>query len=67
MIVSDSEYLDFSEVPQSRGIPPVIRYAVIVGLIMIFAIGGATVLLSGYGHVWPSDHSMRVNLGTLHQ
>jgi hypothetical protein len=67
MIVSDSEYLDFSEVPQSRGIPPVIRYAVIVGLVMIFAIGGATVLLSGYGHVWPSDHSMRVNLGTLHQ
>ena len=67
MIVSDSEYLDFSEVPQSRGIPPVIRYAVIVGLIMIFAIGGATVLLSGYGHVWPADHSMRVNLGTLHQ
>jgi hypothetical protein len=67
MIVSDSEYLDFSEVPQSRGIPPVIRYSVIVGLIMIFAIGGATVLLSGYGHKWPAPSTMRVNLGPYHQ
>jgi hypothetical protein len=67
MIVSDDEYLDFSQVPESRGIPPVIRYAAIVGLVMIFAIGAASVLLSGYGHVWPADHSMRVGLGTLHQ
>jgi hypothetical protein len=67
MIVRDDEYLDFSQVPQSRGVPPVIRYAVMVGLVMIFAIGAASCLLSGYGHVWPEDHSMRVNLGPLHQ
>jgi hypothetical protein len=40
---------------------------VMVGLLMIFAIGAASFLLSGYGHVWPSDHSMRVELGPLHQ
>jgi hypothetical protein len=67
MIVRDEEYLDFSQVPQSRGIPPLIRYGVMVGLLMIFAIGAASFLLSGYGHIWPADHSMRVDLGTLHQ
>ncbi|MGA8535035.1 MAG: hypothetical protein WB615_13085 [Candidatus Tumulicola sp.] len=66
MIVRDEEYLDFSQVPQSRGVPTSIRYAVIIGLIVIFAIGASTCLLSGYGHVWPSDHSMRVQLGPPH-
>jgi hypothetical protein len=67
MIVPDEEYLDFSQVPQSRGVPHAITYSVMVGLIMIFAIGAACCLLSGYGHVWPSTHSMRVDLGTLHE
>jgi len=67
MIVPDEEYLDFSKVPQSRGVPKTIVYAVIVGIVMIFAIGASTCLLSGYGHEWPSTHSMRVDLGTLHE
>lgn len=67
MIVPDEEYLDFSRVPQSRGVPRPLTYAIIIGLLMIFAIGGATCLLSGYGHEWPSSHSMRVDLGTLHE
>lgn len=67
MIVPDEEYLDFSQVPQSRGVPPALTYAIIVGLVMIFAIGAATCLFSGYGHEWPSTHSMRVDLGTLHE
>ena len=67
MIVPDQEYLDFSRVPESRGVPRPLTIGVIVGLLMIFAIGGASCLLSGYGHVWPSSHSMRVDLGTLHE
>lgn len=67
MIVPDSEYLDFSRVPQTRGIPKVLVVAGLVGLVMIFAIGAASCLFSGYGHVWPSSHSLRVDLGTLHE
>lgn len=67
MIVPDEEYLDFSQVPQSRGVPRSLTVSIVVGLFMIFAIGGACCLLSGYGHVWPSSHSMRVDLGTLHE
>ena len=67
MIVRDDEYLDFSKVPESRGVPHAITYSVMVGIVMIFAIGAATCLLSGYGHVWPSTQSMRVDLGPFHQ
>jgi hypothetical protein len=67
MIVSDNEYLDFSRVPQSRGVPHAILYAIAIGLVMIFAIGGSCVLLSGYGHKWPATSTMRVNLGPNHQ
>jgi len=66
MIVPDEEYLDFSSVPQSRGVPPPIRYAVMVGIVAIFVIGAACCLLAGYGHHWPSTQSMRVDLGPFH-
>ena len=68
MIVRDDEYLDFSSVPESRGIPTIVYYVAIVGIIGIFAIGAATVTGSGYGHHWPSNSTLRVDLGsTLHQ
>ncbi len=67
MIVADEEYLDFSRVPKSRGVPKVLVVSGLVGLLMIFAIGAATVLFSGYGHHWPESSSMRVNLGQLHE
>ncbi len=67
MIVPDSEYLDFSQVPQTKGIPKSILYSAIVGLAMIFAIGASVVLLAGNGHHWPAASSMRVDLGTLHE
>jgi hypothetical protein len=67
MIVPDSEYLDFSQVPESKGIPKSIIYSGIIGLAMIFAIGASVVLLSGDGHHWPASSSMRVDLGTLHE
>jgi hypothetical protein len=67
MIVPDSEYLDFSQIPESKGIPKSIIYSGIIGLVMIFAIGASVVLLSGVGHHWPAASSMRVDLGTLHE
>jgi hypothetical protein len=34
-------------------------------VLMIFAIGGFSAFLSGYGHVWPSEKSMRIDLGKM--
>lgn len=62
MIVRDDEYLDFSKVPESRGVPPFLYRVVAIGLLIIFAIGGAVVLMSGYGHHWPSNTTLRVPL-----
>lgn len=62
MIVRDDEYLDFSRVPESRGVPPFLYRAVAVGVLVIFAIGASVVLQAGYGHHWPSDTTLRVPL-----
>jgi hypothetical protein len=62
MIIRDEELLDFSKVPESRGIPKSLYRIVIVGLIIIFAIGASVDLLSGYGHHWPADTTVRVPL-----
>lgn len=62
MIVRDDEYLDFSRVPESRGIPPALVRVAVVGLLIIFAIGGAVCLMSGYGHHWPANTTMRAPL-----
>jgi hypothetical protein len=62
MIVSDDEFLDFSKVPESTGVPPLLYRALAIGLVMIFAIGAAVCLMSGYGHHWPADTTLRVQL-----
>lgn len=62
MIVRDDEYLDFGRVPESRGIPPAIVRAALVGLLIIFAIGGSVCLMSGYGHHWPANTTLRAPL-----
>jgi hypothetical protein len=62
MILRDDEYLDFSKVPESRGVPTALYRVLVVGLVVIFAIGGSVVMLSGYGHHWPSNTTLRVPL-----
>ncbi len=62
MIVKEEERLDFSQVPQSAGFPPVLFVLLAIGLIGIFSIGGAVILNSGYGHHWPSATSQRAPL-----
>ena len=62
MIVRDDEYLDFGKIPETRGIPGGLYRIAVIGLLMIFAIGGAVCLLSGYGHHWPAMTTVRVPL-----
>jgi hypothetical protein len=62
MIVSDDEYLDFKNVPESKGIPPILYRTAAVGLVIIFLIGASVCLMSGYGHHWPADTTERVPL-----
>jgi hypothetical protein len=62
MIERDDEYLDFTQVPESKGIPPGLTRIAVMGLIIIFAIGAAVCLMSGYGHHWPSATTERVQL-----
>ncbi|MBV8639578.1 MAG: hypothetical protein JO322_15980 [Candidatus Eremiobacteraeota bacterium] len=65
MIVPDSEYVDFSKVPQSRGIGKEAFVALAVGLIGIFAMGFLSCFLSGYGHLWPAQKTLRTDLGSM--
>jgi hypothetical protein len=67
MIVRDDEYLDFSKVPESSGIPKSLHQVIIFGLIVIFAIGASVCLMSGYGHHWPSNTTLRVPLENSEQ
>jgi hypothetical protein len=62
VIVRDDEYLDFSKVPESKGVPAGIYRLVAVALVIIFAIGAAVCLMSGYGHHWPAITTERVDL-----
>ncbi len=65
MIVKDSEYLDFNAVPQSKGISKEALIIVISGIIMIFIMGGLSIGFASSGHVWPSQKSMRMDMGTM--
>jgi hypothetical protein len=65
MIVDEKEYLDFSHVPQSRGIPSYLPIIALVGVIGIFLVGGFSAFLSGSGHLWPSEKTLRYPLGQM--
>lgn len=65
MIVHDKEYLDFSKVPVSRGIGKEAFVALALGLVGIFAMGFLSCFLSGFGHLWPSEKTLRADLGPM--
>ncbi len=54
----ESEY----EIPQSRGIPPVVRYLFFVGVVVIFFMGFVSVYYAGEFHVWPAINSAKAEL-----
>ncbi len=47
------------EIPQSRGMPPVVRYLFFVGLVVIFAMGAISVIYAGEFHVWPAVNTVK--------
>ena len=62
MIVHEKERLDFSKIPESQGIHPAGYWALVIGLIGIFAVGGDTVFWAGYGHMWAKDGTSRTTM-----
>ena len=55
MILHESERLDFSRPPTSRGIPKRVWFVLYFGLVAIFIMGYLSVIMSGYGHMWPQE------------
>ncbi len=45
------------EIPQSRGMPPVVRYLFGVCLVMIFAMGTLSIYFAGEFHGWPASQT----------
>ena len=65
MITQEHERLDFSKVPQSRGITNLALIIMITGVIGIFIMGYLSVIMSGYGHMWPAEKTQRMDLGNM--
>jgi hypothetical protein len=66
-MIEKQDFIDFSEVPQSKGLGRGTMVLLIAGIIAIFLIGGFSAFLSGYGHMWPSIHTTRMPLGNMPQ
>lgn len=56
------DQVDERGVPTSRGIPKAVQIAVIIGCIAIFGMGWWTLKYAGYGHAWPSNKSLRIDV-----
>jgi hypothetical protein len=50
-------------VPVSSGIPPIVIWAVSIGILMIFSILGSVIFGSNFHHVWPAIDSTHIKLG----
>jgi hypothetical protein len=49
-------------VPISSGIPPLVMWAGIAGVVLIFVIAGMVVGTSGNNHVWPAENTLTIKL-----
>ncbi len=49
-------------VPTSRGVPRVVIIAATIGILAIFGMGAYTIYMSGYGHLFPWQHALRIPL-----
>jgi hypothetical protein len=49
-------------VPISSGIPPLVMWAGIAGVVLIFVIAGMVVGTSGNNHVWPAGNTLTIKL-----
>ncbi len=53
---------DTRGVPISTGIPSIVTWTGLAGLILIFIIAGMVLGTAGYGHVWPAANSLNIKL-----
>jgi len=65
MITHDHERLDFTKIPESKGIPKAAIWVLFIGMFGIFFMGGYSAQSAGYNHKWPAAQSMRMDLGTM--
>lgn len=49
-------------VPISSGIPRLVLYAGIAGVLLIFVIAGMVLATSGSGHIWPASATLNIKL-----
>ncbi|MDQ6943293.1 MAG: hypothetical protein M3169_12370 [Candidatus Eremiobacteraeota bacterium] len=49
-------------VPISSGVPRIVLWAGIAGVVLIFIIAGLVLAVSGYGHIWPADNAANLKL-----
>jgi hypothetical protein len=64
-MIEHQHTIDFSTVPQSKGMSNTTIAIVVVGVFMIFVMGGLSIGFAGFGHMWPSTHTMRMDLGSM--
>ena len=53
---------DARGVPVSAGVPPIVRWSAIVGVILIFVFVGMVIASSNFHHIWPSSDTLRIKL-----
>jgi len=49
-------------IPVSAGIPPAVKWAALIGLLMIFAVISIAVGTSNYHHMWPTQDTTHIKL-----
>jgi hypothetical protein len=65
-MIEHQDVIDFTEVPQTQGVGPSIMVVLVIGLALIFTMGGLSAFLSGYNHdYWPSSKTLRMPLGNM--
>jgi hypothetical protein len=49
-------------VPISSGIPTIVLWSGVAGVVLIFIIAGLVLATSGNGHLWPSEKTLTIPL-----
>jgi hypothetical protein len=50
------------DIPQSRGIPPTVRWFGVIGIVIIVFMGAITIVQAGENHFWPAQDTPRIQL-----
>jgi len=64
-MIEHQDTIDFSKVPESKGLNNTTIAIIISGVLMIFVVGGLSIGFAGFGHMWPSSHTERMDLGNM--